>query len=514
MTGHVATALGLRPSVSREHWLVGATPIGFFRVTIWAFIALLVTSTAADADLWGHLRFGLDMLDTRALHTADPYSFTSDRPWINHEWLAELLMGVAYTWFGTAGLNLLKLSAIGAVALSLALVARQEQATPLARDLFVTIGVFAAYSRMQAVRPQLFSIVIFCAILVCLRQYDRGRRRALWFLPLCFAAWTNLHGGWIVGAGAVAVWSLGDMWQRRSIPSAAALAAIGVLSVIGTLVNPYGIGLWQFLGETVRPERADITDWKPLLQLPLGVLVFHAILPSIAVAALWRARREWFLSLRDGATIALLLAATFQVGRVDAFMQVALAILLAAPIIRLLNALDGNLRASFRRPSLIVGTFTAGLAIYACTLAASNVPAVRIDGYWIPDRTAALLLRDARPGTRILTWFDWGEYALWHLSPAGVRVSMDGRRETVYSSRVVSDHFGFYEGVPELVDYPDRINADLVWLPSHTPVVEPLIRHGWVKVLDTGRSVVLSRDGVSIPRTDTADADMRLFPWP
>ena len=28
--------------------------------------------------------------------------------------------------------------------------------------------------------------------------------------------------------------------------------------------------------------------------------------------------------------------------------------------------------------------------------------------------------------------YDWGEYVLWHLGP-GVKVSMDGRRETVYS---------------------------------------------------------------------------------
>ena len=52
--------------------------------------------TTADTDLWGHVRFGQDLLRTRTLPQVDPSAFTSDRPWINHEWLAELAMGAAF----------------------------------------------------------------------------------------------------------------------------------------------------------------------------------------------------------------------------------------------------------------------------------------------------------------------------------------------------------------------------------------------------------------------------------
>jgi len=71
------------------------------------------------------------------------------------------------------------------------------------------------------------------------------------------------------------------------------LAAIGTLSALATLLNPYGYGLWQFLAETVRPARADVTDWKPLLQLPPAVLIIEALLPALALAALWKARAQW-----------------------------------------------------------------------------------------------------------------------------------------------------------------------------------------------------------------------------
>jgi hypothetical protein len=495
-------------------WSIRATPLTLCRVTLWSFVALLVTTTIADADLWGHLRFGLDMLAAKSLHSTDPYSFTADRPWVNHEWLSELLMGAAYSASGPAGLGLLKLTMIGIVAATLVAVAREEQGTPLARDLFIVLAIFVTYSRTQVVRPQLFSVALFCVLLSLLRSAGKGRRAALWGIPPCFALWANLHGAWIVGLGVLAVWIAGEAWHRKSPRRALLLAAIGVLAVAATLVNPYGYGLWQFIAETVRPARPDITDWTPFFALPPAVLAVEALLPAIAAVALWNAPAAWRPPARDVGILILLAVATVRVGRVDAFLQAAIAFLLAKPILALFSTLELNARESFRRASIPVGAFAIALAAYAGWGALANVRVIRVEGYWIPDRTAALALREARPGARVLTWFDWGEYALWHLSPAGIRVSMDGRRETVYSERVTSDHMRFYAGGADMVGYPDRIGADHVWLPSHLPIIEPLIRDGWTKVLDTGKSVVLARGGAPIDARPAPTDGPNLFPWP
>ena len=68
----------------------------------------LATYARADADLWGHVRFGLDTLESWRLPAEDPYSFTQDTPWINHEWLSELQMAAAWRIAGTTGLVALK----------------------------------------------------------------------------------------------------------------------------------------------------------------------------------------------------------------------------------------------------------------------------------------------------------------------------------------------------------------------------------------------------------------------
>src|SRR5262245_20150679 len=154
-----------------EHY---QTVSGLARVSMGVSLLLLITATVADPDLWGHVRFGLDTIITHRLSPIDPYSFTSDRPWINHEWLSEVLMAIAYRTGGAIGLNALKLSCIAIVIAVVVALARQSGASRTARDVLVGLSVFAIYTRMATVRPQLFSVALFAVVLFLLNAYDRG----------------------------------------------------------------------------------------------------------------------------------------------------------------------------------------------------------------------------------------------------------------------------------------------------------------------------------------------------
>ena len=63
---------------------------------------LLAAQTSADPDIWGHVKFGLDMLDSGQLVPMDdPYSYrNAGHPWIDNEWLADLLVGVLFRYCG------------------------------------------------------------------------------------------------------------------------------------------------------------------------------------------------------------------------------------------------------------------------------------------------------------------------------------------------------------------------------------------------------------------------------
>lgn len=59
---------------------------------IFSLTVLLTSRTIADADLWGHLRFGLNILESGNIAQADPYSYLStSQYWTKHEWLSEIL---------------------------------------------------------------------------------------------------------------------------------------------------------------------------------------------------------------------------------------------------------------------------------------------------------------------------------------------------------------------------------------------------------------------------------------
>ena len=56
----------------------------------------------------GHVRYGLDFLETWSLPSMIPTPSRRIRPWVNHEWLSEALMAAAYQLSGNAGLIALK----------------------------------------------------------------------------------------------------------------------------------------------------------------------------------------------------------------------------------------------------------------------------------------------------------------------------------------------------------------------------------------------------------------------
>lgn len=478
---------------------------------VWLFI--LVSHTAADADLWGHLRFGSDLLAGYGLPSADPYSFTSDVPWINHEWLSEAAMAAAFTAAGAIGLNLLKLAVIAGIGALVWRKAIHARASTGSAALLTTLVLFASYTRTQVLRPQLFSVLVFAVLLDLLQRSAEDARQRWIGLPILFCVWANLHGAWIVGFAVLCTWVGAEAVQKRTLGTALRGLVLLLAVAAATTLNPYGFAQWSFLRSTVGLSRADISDWAPLLRLPTAIIILDSMLLAIAIAASVVCRRR--PAPRDAAVVALLAFGMFRVGRVDAFLQVAIGLLFAPVIVDAFNRVGARLARFERLTSRSrVNTLAASAAVLvAMTAAAPQVTRIVVEGPWIPDMEAVRFLRSESRHTRLLTWFDWGEYAIWHLAPAGVQVSMDGRRETVYSTRVLDDHWAFYRNAGAAWQYPDQIRADRIWLPRELPVVAALREHGWHVAFESDRSIVLSREpSRTLVVASSRDTSPQLFP--
>jgi hypothetical protein len=468
-------------------------------------VTMLAAHTAADADLWGHLRFGADAMAGGRLPVHDPYSFTSDIAWINHEWLSETIFAATYAVGGAAALNSLKLAIVAAVAALVWRCLRRAGATTFSCVLATSLVVLATATRTGPVRPQLFSVIAFAALMTILDAIERGHTRGHLAIAALFCLWANVHGGWIVGLGALAV---GAACARRPWPIAVGLVA--------TLANPYGLGLWRFVYDTVGLSRPEIVDWMPLYRLPPAVVAVECAIPILGAIAVARTRR--IPAVPQLAIVALLAMATVRVSRIDAFLQLAIVFACAPAIAETLNGIESRLRRSPRlcRVSAVHAASAAAIAFVSLAYVASHITRITVEGDWMPDAEAMRYIRAHVRDARLVTWFDWGEYAIWHLSPNRVVVSMDGRRETVYSDRVLRDHFAFYRNDgDEAWRYPDRIGADRVWLPTKLPVVATLRAHGWHVEFETATSALLSRHPSPPASAVPHDTDLpATFPGP
>jgi hypothetical protein len=111
-----------------------------------------------------------------------------------------------------------------------------------------------------------------------------------------------------------------------------------------------------------------------------------------------------------------------------------------------------------------------------------------------PARAVAFLKENNIRGNIALP-FDWGEYVLWHLGP-GVKVSIDGRRETVYSDQAYRQSRDFERGTGDWSVLVDDANTDLILLPIGSTTARLLAgRPGWVPLYGDSFCILFAREG-------------------
>jgi hypothetical protein len=425
---------------------------------IWALLLAVALPTHVDPDLWGHLRFGLDWLSTRTLSYEDPYSFTQDRPWINHEWLSEAAMAVAYRLLGVPGLVALKATLFmsGLVILSGALASLPV----LIRSGGLLLATWSAVAPISlTVRPHLWSWLL-TILLARVLMRDPSVQHLIG-LPLLFALWMNLHGGIVIGLGLLGIWTA---YHLRAGGRAGRWAlAVATVSLAATLVNPYGPWMWEFLWETVRIGR-NIREWRPIWTAELGAVVLPWAVATIAVAA------GVLSGLRpriDRLVVMLAVAyASARTLRLVPFFTV-ISLIYLVPSLRALTA--GRWTAwKLSAPSpvaaalALVPLFVVGGVVTRSMWVASS-GCVPIRGDWVPDLTVASALRASASAGRLVTSFAWGQYAIWHFGPS-LRVSFDGRLETVYSEEADLLQYRIERGEPEGLEFLARVRPEYIWL--------------------------------------------------
>ena len=111
-----------------------------------AILALGLFTMAArsvtDPDVWWHLRTGQLIAQTHSVFHADPYSFTRlGQPWVDHEWLSQILIFAIYRLAGWGGL-IVTFGAI--IAAAFLVVFYRSPGRPYVAGVITLLGAFAS----------------------------------------------------------------------------------------------------------------------------------------------------------------------------------------------------------------------------------------------------------------------------------------------------------------------------------------------------------------------------------
>ena len=269
-----------------------------------ALVAVLFMAVKAyhAYDVWHHIRCGWYAWNQGPARS-EPFSCTGKvlrLPWLQYEWLAQILIYLSHETLGVNGTILAKALLYAASFALLALACRRRGARPEAVAVAIVVSALAVSQRFY-VRPGAFSFVAFGYLLWAIDRARAGKGRIMWSLPVLFALWANLHGAYVAGWAVLGMAAAGRFIDRRlgRLPEPPRLSPMlrrtGVLlalCVLAVLVNPYHVRILEVPLKLSRSEvvRGTINEWKPFTA-DLWLSVHNLFVPVLLAACVARWRR-------------------------------------------------------------------------------------------------------------------------------------------------------------------------------------------------------------------------------
>jgi len=210
-----------------------------------------------DSDTGWHVRNGESIVANASVPSKDDFSYTrAGEAWFSWEWLSDVALGTLHR---LAGLPAIALTA--AVVIAFTAVGSAQLALSLGGNLFLTAGatvvLLGVTSMHWLARPHLFSWILALVFLSVAEHERRQPTRTLYALPVVSILWTNMHGSFLLGPTILFVYALGEWVTQRNeegnlFTSRYRFALTGLLSLLGTFINPYGWRLHQHIFSYLR----------------------------------------------------------------------------------------------------------------------------------------------------------------------------------------------------------------------------------------------------------------------
>jgi len=437
--------------------------LGFLALT-YAFFAGF--RTVSDFDLGWQMATGRWIVQHHSIPSVDVLSYTfAGQPWI-YPVGAGLIFYVAYL---LGGYGLISWIVAAACVATIALLLRKNTACAAA----VAILAVPVISLRVLPRADLFSVVLFAALISVLWEQHRTSGARLWLIPLLMFAWVNLHLGFIAGLGLIAAYAVTEALDLiipaeraaaiQRLRRAAPWLAAGVLA---TLVNPWGWGIYRAILLQRQVEKEHVYLLAEWVKLPLtwsaiassfslrqasgAIYILLAIAVVAAAFALVRRQLGAAIMLLGASYIA---ARYVRLGAVFACVVV----VVGGPVLSEILARLG-LQTNISRMRSAAAVAVAALAILVAVrcydlgtnryylLGSSNGTFGAGLSWWFPERAAQFIQEHDLPG-EVFNSYDEGGFLSWSLGPER-RVAIDGR-DPLYGVQAMEHNSKLLQSSPD-----------------------------------------------------------------
>lgn len=427
---------------------------------------LLLSYQRLDPDFGWHLTSGEHFL-YHGIPLTDIYTYTAANfPWVNHEWLSDIIVFLLYS---QGGYELLAVLFASMWTLAFYITGRRVPGP------IVLLGAVAVmpFTGIRAVTWTVLGVAILYALI-------HARNRRLWgLIPLLFLAWANLHGGVIIGLALMAYWAI----AKKSAP----LGWLLLVSTGVTLINPYGIGLYIEIFRTTLDSslRWVIAEWVPI----------GDIWQTVSYVALWAAGflliygKKWRHYFQID--VLLFLAALSSIRHYPLFVVLSLPFT-GQYVMQIVRKIPAKLQLGQLRVLLLV----TGVIVVISGWGIYDTYSLSFDRESIYPRAAVTHLQQHPCRGNLLNDYSSGGYLIWKLPDH--KVYIDGRMPSWESGghKYMSDYLKIFEDDAFRKDQFNTYNIHCVLVRStntHPSLVDHLKNEGWQEVNNDGRFVLLEK---------------------
>ncbi|MDZ4711109.1 MAG: hypothetical protein SGI89_02145 [bacterium] len=265
-----------KESTFRDNPLYNYGLMIFFAV----FVILFTTfKISGDDDVFWHLATGRYIVETHEVPSTDIFGYvTEGNQWMPFEWGWDVLTYGLYSMGGYTALSVFRTLVFLLMFYLFFLILRKFKASYTLIFLFLTLLTFGIMDRLTP-RPHIISMLFFVLLLYIIINYkyfNRSDHKILFFIPLMFLVWANMHMGIIAGLFLFGIFVVSEIiiylkpnkFSTKEIPALTKPELVRLMIIFGAsvlvmFINPNSFATYIYAYDHTKMKMLEtINEWR------------------------------------------------------------------------------------------------------------------------------------------------------------------------------------------------------------------------------------------------------------